>query len=449
MRDPVQELYDSRSYPAMSHPLSDPAVSAVAARMAGLPTLDPANAEILEIGCGSGHNLIPLAMRWPGSRFLGIDGSAGAVRMARELAEIAGVKNLEFRAVDLLKFDPGGGGFDFIIAHGFFSWVPDEVKSALFGFCRRHLTAGGIATISFNLECGWLSRFPVIEKVRAIQHMGAEDEMAALAVLRTVTESASPELAMIDDMLQKGSAILPFDDFAPVNDPWSLEHFVESAGNAGLRWLGESDPGQNFPQDLAEEVMLDLRDRSASELELQSAADAIVGRTFRSVVMCRDDAPIASGTLPECMLEFSFRFGKQGTTEKSKRLIESIISLAPASVPLERVLGSDDLRQMAGLAAEATERGWLRARVETVEFDSEPPLVPRLDPFRLECARRELPLVDRWHQPCLFPAKHFAVLAAMNGKQDRAELAGFSSRHCPELAFDPWLRHLAGRGMFV
>ncbi len=79
--------------------------------------------------------------------------------------------------------------------------------------------------------------------------------------------------------------------------------------------------------------MQDLRDRSASELELQSAADAIVGRTFRSVVMCRDDAPIASETLPECMLEFSFRIGKQGTTEKSKRLIDSINDSYGPSTP--------------------------------------------------------------------------------------------------------------------
>ena len=76
MADPIQELYDARVYPAMSHPLADPAVSGVAAMFAGLRVRHPAGARILEIGCASGHHLIPLAQRWPDSYLIGIDLSA-------------------------------------------------------------------------------------------------------------------------------------------------------------------------------------------------------------------------------------------------------------------------------------------------------------------------------------------------------------------------------------
>jgi hypothetical protein len=64
MSDVIQELYETRVYPAMSHPLSDPAVCAVAAVLGGLSPRHPAGARILEIGCCSGMNLIPLAMDW-------------------------------------------------------------------------------------------------------------------------------------------------------------------------------------------------------------------------------------------------------------------------------------------------------------------------------------------------------------------------------------------------
>ena len=70
-------------------------------------------------------------------------------------------------------------------------------------------------------------------------------------------------------------------------------------------------------------------------------------------------------------------------------------------------------------------------------------------PRYLLCASPQLPLVDIWHQPCSFPKRHFEVLAAMDGTLDQAGLAAFSQCHCPELAFEPWLRHLAGRGMFA
>ncbi|MCF7676201.1 MAG: class I SAM-dependent methyltransferase, partial [Akkermansiaceae bacterium] len=118
----VRALYQNRSYPPMSHPLSDPAVTAVAARLGGLTPVLPRQARILEIGCATGHNLLPLARRWPASTCLGVDLAAHAVAIARELATEAAITNATFTAADLRHFDPGPEPFDFIIAHGLFSW---------------------------------------------------------------------------------------------------------------------------------------------------------------------------------------------------------------------------------------------------------------------------------------------------------------------------------------
>lgn len=421
MMDPIQELYNAQAYPAMSHPLADPSVSGVAAMFAGLRVRHPSGARILEIGCGSGHHLIPLAQRWPGSRLSGIDLAASAIRTARELAVAAGVENVEFQIADLRDFADAGEPFDFIIAHGFFSWVPDEVKAALFGFCRRNLAPEGMATISFNLESGWLPRFPVIAKTRAIQQAGAVEVMAALAILRTVTVSDSPEMAIIDDMLAKGPEILPFDDFAPVNDPWSLERFVGAARAAGLRWLGESDPGMN-------------------EEGLQ---------TFRSAVLCRDDAPMEGWISWEVLERIFVRAGDFPGVPGS--LWQTIAAAAPTCLAVAELsaLLPDMTRQDLGTQLlEGIRQGWFSPRMEAVKYDSIPPERPILDRFRLDCARRGLPLVDIWHRPCAFPARHYEVLARMDGTRDQASLKAFAKSHCPELDFNPWLRHLASRGLF-
>lgn len=452
MPDVIHDLYQNQAYPPMSHPLSDPAVSAVAARIGGLEVADPRRARILEIGCCSGHNLIPLAMRWPESEFVGIDLAERSIDEARGRAAQAGVRNAFFFPADLTTFEPDGGPFDFIIAHGFFSWVPDEVKAALFTFCRKHLAPDGIATVSFNLESGWKARWPVIAKVRAIQQARGEDTVSSLLLLRSLLEEVDPEIAIVDDMLAKGPAILAFDDFGPVNDAWPLDRFARAAANAGLRWLGESDPGANIPQGVSAEVMAELKERAGNPLGFQMAVDEAAGRTFRSGVLCRDDAPVAERMSLQLMLDLSVSLAPRQTAGEGTGLLKAIGSFAPACVPMQEVmekLPAPDPRQVAATLFDGITRGAIRPRIEPLCYDPDPPAFPKLDAFRLLCAEEGLPLVDAWHKPCAFPREHYQVLAAMDGSRSIAELAAFSESRCPELAFDPWLRHLAGRGMFA
>lgn len=448
MADVIHELYEKHVYPPMSHPLSDPAVSAVAAAMGGLETPHPRRARIFEIGCCSGHNLLPLARRWPESEFVGIDLAERSIEEARGRAALAGISNIDFIAGDLRDYEPAGGPFDFIIAHGFFSWVPDEVKAALLAFCRRHLSPSGIATISFNLECGWKPRLPVIAKVRAIQQARGGDVIGALEILGSLIEPGDPEAAIVADMLAKGPAILAFDDFGPVNDPWPLDRFAQAAANGGLRWLGESDPGTNIPAGLSGGVIAELRGRAADALGFQLAMDEAAGRTFRSGVLCRDDAPVAAGIPASRLLEFSVRAGRDPTDPEAMDIYQTVRSFAPACVAVREIISDEDPRMAARRISDGITRGWLRPRIEPVGFSSGPPEFPKLDPLRLLCARQALPVVDVWHVPCDFPPAHFKVLALMDGGRSQRELAAFAALHCPELAFAPWLAHLAGRGFF-
>ncbi len=450
--DPIRELYETLTYPAMSHPVSDPAVSSVAARLGGLQTPHPASARILEIGCASGHNLIPLAMRWPECFCEGIDLSENAIRDATDLAQAAGVRNVAFHTADLRDFTPAGGPYDFIIAHGFLSWVPDEVKSALLEFCRKNLSPSGIATVSFNLECGWSARWPVIQKTRAIHHARGGDLPSALEILRFITEPGSPEIAIIDDMLAKGPAILACDDFAPVNDPWSLMEFTHAAASAGLRWLGESDPAGNLPSCLDEAMLTALAATHLNPLDFQHAADVAAGRTFRSAVLCRADAPVSEPIASRVVLDFSARAGVEPKYPHDLEIWQAVRLFEPACVPLRQVLEQlpqCDPGEFATRVAEGISKGWIYPRIEPHGYLPDPPEAPCLNRFRLLCAANHLPLVDEWHQPCQFPEKHYEVLALMDGTRPRAALAAFSRIHCPELAFEPWLRHLAQRGMFA
>lgn len=453
MPDLIRELYRDKNYPEMSHPIADPAVTAVAARFGGLRTPDPSRARILEIGCSSGHNLLPLAMRWPEAEFVGVDLAEEAIAHARRRADEAGISNVTFHAADLRGWQ-GGGEFDYIIAHGFLSWVPDEVKSELFSACARLLAPNGIATVSYNLECGWQDRFPIIEAAKRLKAERGLDEMQALELLLPTAEDDYTKW-IINDMLAKGPGILPFDDFGPVNDPWSLERFLAAASGAGLRWLGESDPAENIPSVLDDEARASLLPLGNDPLRMQLAADTLARRTFRSGVLCRADAPVESRIATSLVIDLSVRLGKRphaGWEPVLEPVVKILNSREPQCVPVSEILEDipgADVPALARGIFNAITRGWLKARIEPVRYHPEPLSPLELDPFRLLCAREKIPLVDAWLVPCAFPDHHYDLLAEMDGSRSIDELASRAKELCPDLVFMPWLRHLAGRGMFA
>ena len=346
-------------YPPMSHPSADVAVNAAVAWAAGLAAPEPVAARILEIGCAEGHHILSLANRWPASKCVGLDVSAKAIQRARNRTERADLANVHFCEARLSEFVPDAP-FDFIIAHGFFSWVPDEVKVGLMDFIGKNLTPHGTAVVSFNVAAGWKERMVVVEKARAIMAAGEVDAMEALAIFRAVAESER-ELFLIDDMLAKGAAVLAHDDFAPVMDAWSLGAFVKLAESHGLCWIGDSLTGEKG----------------------DDAADLVAGTTFRSELLCRVDAVNGEGKKPA------------GGT----------------------------------------------ALLRTI------PDFPKLDAWRMLCAREALPLPDADLKPCMFTFPQLKVLIAMDGSHSVYDLARHAKEVAPELDFVPWLRHVAERGL--
>lgn len=437
---PQQTGHAASGYPAMSHPSADPAVNAVAARLVGLEVNDPSRASILDLGCASGHHLLALASRWPDARCVGVDHDAGAIDFARVLAGEAGLANVEFVAADLVGFQ-GGGRFDYVIAHGVFSWVPDRVKLALLRQIANHLAPAGVAVVSFNVAAGWRRRFPVIQKVRAIQQAGRDVELLhALMVLRDVSENGA-ERVIADDMVAKGSAVLAHDDFAPVCDAFSLTDFVALAAHHGLRWLGEGVPGENAPVGGA---AVGASRQAGDVVSVQNALDEAGGRTFRSALLCRDDVVLPERVPASVVADFFLTKGAH-PYRGDARLMRESEAAAPRDVAV-----ADLIRRygpsIASTVVDNLYQGAVSARTHPAAVRHEVPERPRMDEFRLTCARRALPIVDARHIPCAFPAGQLAVLALMDGTRDWQALRAA----CPvEFDFTSWMRHLTERGFFI
>lgn len=138
--------------PYITRPLaaSHPDRLASVATLFGMSPAPVASCRVLELGCGSGGNLIPMAYRLPGSRFTGIDLAERAIAEGRRVAGELELANLDLVAADLREIGPAMGEFDYIVAHGMYSWIPDDLRDRLLAVCRERLAPQGVAFISYN-----------------------------------------------------------------------------------------------------------------------------------------------------------------------------------------------------------------------------------------------------------------------------------------------------------
>ncbi len=474
MPDPVRDLYAGRRYPALSHPATHPSRVAMAARLGGLRRVAmPDACRVLELGCASGHNLLPLAERYPESRFLGVDFSDMAIRAARAAAEAAGLGNVRFETADLAEWMPDGR-WDFIIAHGVFSWVADELKARLLDLCAAALDESGVACIGYNTLPGWSLRRDVAPLVRALTgnpaaaFMGGEPAKVAGRLAGLAGEGtpyAAHLRALCRDMEKKGPEVLPFDDLAPVCDPVYFGHFAAWVEARRLRYFGEADPAENLPAGLDPAALEELRPLTADPVLLQQTLDLLSGRTHRCSLLCRQEAPLDPGGTMDAVLDAAVVADRGELPAAEGPCLQAFRAAVAEALPLalpvheltERAAAKAGPAWEAGRAAreiaawlfQGLRLGWIGLRADEVRFDASPPASPRLSPLNLHFAGSGLPVVDAWHAARRFPEGHERLLAALDGTIGRKELEERAAREFPELDFPRWIAHLAERGIFV
>jgi len=99
MTDSSQTSYDRVPYTSHPFPQSHPDRMAVLATLFGMSPPAIPTARVLELGCASGGNLIPMADQFPDATFIGVDNSIRQIRDGQRLIKQAGLTNVELRPV--------------------------------------------------------------------------------------------------------------------------------------------------------------------------------------------------------------------------------------------------------------------------------------------------------------------------------------------------------------
>ena len=151
----VQKSYDDAPYKSKTFYYTQPGRQQMVLKLLGFKTPDLKNARVLEIGCSFGGNIIPFALENPKAEVIGIDLSSVQIEEGNRIIENLGLENIRLIHQNVLDFDEKLGKFDYIICHGVFSWVNEEVQRGILNVIKNHLSENGSAILSYNTYPGW------------------------------------------------------------------------------------------------------------------------------------------------------------------------------------------------------------------------------------------------------------------------------------------------------
>lgn len=291
--------YDALPYLTKPTTLSHPARIGAIARLFGLEPVPCEAARILELGCGTGGNLIPVAAFHAGARLVGIDISPVQIAIGRQRIERLGLKNIELIAASLTDLGPELGEFDYIVCHGVYSWVPDTVRESILALCGSHLSEHGVAYVSYNVLPGWRMFQPLRDALRTIVPPHLDQQARARMARQFIAYAAqmTPKQGAYGDLLRDAPTRLAdvsddylFHEFLEDdNAPCTFADFARAASRHGLGYLGDCQLSTMFARNFGQ-AFADKFDRSSAGdiVSTEQMLDILTGRTFRKTLLVRD-----------------------------------------------------------------------------------------------------------------------------------------------------------------
>jgi len=292
--------YDNVLYPSYCHPQTHPGRLATLATLHGLQPASVPTSRILELACGQGGNLIPHAVSYPSCQCVGIDLSQRQVELGQAVIDAVGLTNISLRTQSILDFPRDAGQFDYIIAHGVYSWVPEPVRDKILQICRDHLAPQGVAIVSYNTFPGWHQRRMIRDMM--LFHTKRFTEPAkrieqAKAFLTFMTQATGNESAYGKSLHEEFRTLSVSDEsylfheqLEEFNEPVYFHQFADQIEKHELQYLCEVEQSnlqfERYPPQIAEVL-------SKMEIvEREQYLDFFSRRTFRQTLMCHRDVTV-------------------------------------------------------------------------------------------------------------------------------------------------------------
>jgi SAM-dependent methyltransferase len=443
----------------------------------------------------------PICCRWrqacPTPSSSVCDLSPRAIAAARQAAAELGLANVTFVAGDLSELPEALGEFDYMIAHGVYSWVPAPVRDAMFALAGRRLKANGVMFVSYNVYPGCHVRQAVwevlrlhIERVDGAQaRLDRARELAAALAEPGITQNKTDALlrAEFKRVAQVADNALYHDDLAEPNDPVYFREFAAHAGRHGLEFVSEAQLRVTVPVGVAPAMQRLFA--GLDRLEREQYLDFAHLRRFRQSLLCRAESTtgfqLAPAQLASMRIAASTALLRSAADGKPlidparpdaptgaeaqalRTLFEWLVTIAPQTVSLaeieERLLwpptsiGAASPRPLDAIIADACLNGSLMLRLHPLALV---PLAGDRPEASFVCrwqARRGVRVTNLWHETIQVHEQiALHLLTLLDGSRTRTEIAAAMADVLPasdaaarEQRVDEYLRQFGKHGFLL
>jgi len=470
--DPINS-YDAVPYWGNPYRESHPDQLATMARLFGLTPPDVDQCRVLELGCSSGANLIPMAVTLSGSTFLGIDLSQRQIDEGRKSIETLGLGNIELVHASIDTISNDHGHFDYIICHGVYSWVPRPIQDHILRVCSRNLSRNGVAYVSYNTYPGWFMRGMVrrMMKFHARQFNNPQTQLeqarALLDFLFTASSGVDPAYHSLlsrelNILRQCDDSYIYHEHLEEDNEPLFFHEFIKRAENEGLRYLSEPHLSEMVPVNIPTEIANVLGQVGPDIIEFEQYLDFLKNRTFRRTLLCHAEQIPDRHIVPARLADFSVasilkRSGQESglsstaaweftagsdivtiTSPVHKAALAVLEQVWPASVrcsdlvrAMQELLDSEtdsnesikvDLVSMGEFLLQMYLRQLVEICVSPSRFQSVVPERPRASPYARRQAEAGMIVTNLKHQRVQLGALDHELLSYLDGNRTQHEL---------------------------
>ena len=301
--DMQQTIYKELGYKSYPFPFTTPAYLEAYGALVGLNSPPAKTARVLELGATYGGNIISQAVYNPEATFVGIELSQDQVEKGNQIISDAKLDNVSLIQGNILNFEESMGTFDYIIAHGFYSWISDEMKNKLLNIISSHLADNGIAYVSYNTYPGWHT----MEEVRQLMLFANRDQdnlthkekvlrgktvgsLVGAQILNydNLKERNSKFLGALRSVMQKDDYYVGHDHLEPDNDPCYFYQFNDHLKAHNLAYVCDADLTLSMVRTYDESIAAKLEQLAPnSQADQEQYLDFILDTTFRKSIICK------------------------------------------------------------------------------------------------------------------------------------------------------------------